>query len=90
VTAAPLVEALGWLATATFIGSYFFARPEVLVRVQMLGGAMWIGYGALVGAKPVVVANLLVVAAAAWKARRAVTAAQPGRGAPPAGQASIS
>jgi len=86
---AALVEALGWLATATFIGSYFFARPEVLVRVQMLGGAMWIAYGALVGAKPVVVANLLVVAAAAWKARRA-GAVRGGGDAPPGAQASIS
>jgi hypothetical protein len=92
VIAAPaaLVEALGWLATATFIGSYFFARPEVLVRVQMLGAAMWIGYGALVGAKPVVVANLLVVGAAAWKARRAAATGRTGRGAPPEAQASIS
>jgi len=88
VTAAPVVEALGWLATATFIGSYFFARPEALVRVQMLGGVMWIAYGALVGAKPVVVANLLVVAAAAWKARRPAAAAGPA--VPGAGQASIS
>ncbi|HET9596744.1 MAG TPA: hypothetical protein VFP65_14240 [Anaeromyxobacteraceae bacterium] len=86
---AALVEVLGWLATATVVGSYFFARPELLVRAQMVGAVMWIAYGALAGAKPVVVANLLVVAAAAWKARRAA-AAQAVGGAPPAGQASIS
>jgi hypothetical protein len=61
------IEALGWLATATFIASYFFARPEALVRVQIAGGAMWIVYGVLVHATPVVAANLLVVVAAGWK-----------------------
>ena len=65
------VEALGWAATATFVGSYFFARPQALVRVQMVGGAMWVLYGFLVGAAPVVAANVLVMAAAAWKAWRA-------------------
>lgn len=65
-----LVEALGWVATATFIASYFFGRPEMLVRVQMAGGVLWVAYGALVGAMPVVAANVLVVAAAAWKSFR--------------------
>jgi hypothetical protein len=65
-----LVEAVGWAATAVFVGSYFFARAEVLVRVQMLGAAMWVGYGLLMRAPPVVAANVLVLAAAALKARR--------------------
>ena len=69
--AAPvLVEALGWAATATFVASYLCARAGMLVRVQMVGGVMWIVYGALVGAPPVVAANTLVVLAAAWKAWR--------------------
>jgi hypothetical protein len=66
-----LVEAVGWAATAVFVGSYFFARAEVLIRVQMLGAAMWLGYGLLMRAPPVVAANVLVLAAAAWKARQA-------------------
>ena len=65
-----LVEALGWAATATFIGSYFFSRPERLVRAQMVGAVLWVGYGALVGAMPVVAANLLVLGAAGWKSWR--------------------
>jgi len=65
-----LIEAVGWATTAVFVGSYFFGRAEVLVRVQMLGAAMWVGYGVLMRAPPVVVANALVLAAAAWKARR--------------------
>jgi hypothetical protein len=65
-----IIEALGWAATATFIASYFFTRAETLVRVQMFGGVMWVAYGALVHATPVVAANLLVILAAAWKTWR--------------------
>lgn len=82
-----LIEALGWAATAVFVGSYFFSRAEVLVRVQMVGAVMWVGYGALMRAPPVVVANVLVLAAAAWKAwqaRRSTAAAEASL--PPAGE----
>ncbi len=64
------VEALGWAATATFVGSYFAKRAETLVRVQIAGALMWAVYGVLVRSAPVIAANVLVVAAAAWKARR--------------------
>ena len=72
MTVAPIVtQALGWAATAVFVGSYFFSRPDVLVRVQMAGAIMWVVYGLLMGAPPVVVANVLVLGAAAWKGLRA-------------------
>jgi hypothetical protein len=61
---------LGWLATAVFVGSYFCARPAHLRRVQMVGATMWVGYGVLMGAAPVVAANVLVLAAAAWTERQ--------------------
>lgn len=64
-----VVEALGWAAAATFAGSYLAKRAETLVRVQIAGALMWALYGVLVGSAPVIAANLLVVAAAAWKAR---------------------
>jgi len=67
----PAIEYLGWAATAVFVSSYFCARAETLKRVQMAGAAMWIAYGLAIGASPVVAANLLVLAAAAWTARRA-------------------
>ena len=67
---AVIVECLGWAATAVFVGSYFFTRAEALVRAQIVGALMWAGYGVLVRAPPVVAANLLVVVAAAWKAKR--------------------
>ena len=60
------IEYLGWAATAVFVSSYFCARAETLKRVQMAGAAMWIGYGVLIGAVPVVAANVLVFGAAAW------------------------
>lgn len=81
------VEALGWAATATFVGSYLAKRAETLVRVQIAGALMWALYGVLVGSAPVIAANLLVVAAAAWKARtsrRRETSPSPAAATPPA------
>jgi len=60
------IEYLGWCATAVFVGSYFCVRPSLLRRVQMFGAALWVLYGVLIGASPVVVANVLVFSAAAW------------------------
>ena len=59
-------ELLGWTATAVFVGSYFLGRPGALRRAQMIGALMWVVYGLLIRATPVVAANLLVFAAAAW------------------------
>jgi hypothetical protein len=69
-----MTETLGWVATAVFVGSYFFKRPALLRAAQMSGAALWIVYGVLIGAIPVVVANALVFGAAAFtlvRARRA-------------------
>ena len=73
---APMVEYLGWLATAVFVGSYLCKGSDALKRVQMIGALMWVVYGLLIRATPVVAANLLVVAAAAW-----ALYSQPGRAA---------
>ena len=66
-----MTQMLGWAATAVFVGSYFFARPAMLRALQMLGSVLWIVYGVLIGATPVIAANVLVFAAAAWTAMRA-------------------
>lgn len=66
-----MTDLLGWLATAVFVGSYFFTRPALLRAAQMSGATLWIVYGALIGAIPVVIANILVFAAAAWTLLRA-------------------
>jgi hypothetical protein len=60
------IEYLGWGATAVFVGSYFCLRPSLLRGVQMFGAALWVLYGVLIDASPVIVANVLVFSAAAW------------------------
>jgi hypothetical protein len=59
-------ETLGWAATATFVGSYFFPRPALLRAAQMAGAILWMTYGVLIRELPVIVANILVFSAAAW------------------------
>ena len=38
-------DLIGWIATAVFVASYLCTRAEALRRVQMVGAALWIGYG---------------------------------------------
>ena len=61
-----MVEYLGWLATAVFVASYLCRGSDALKRVQMIGALMWVAYGLLIRATPVVAANLLVFGAAGW------------------------
>lgn len=65
-----MIEYLGWGATAVFVGSYF-CGPAALKRLQMVGALMWVAYGLLIGASPVVAANVLVFGAAAITLARA-------------------
>jgi hypothetical protein len=62
----PVTETLGWIATLIFVGSYFFSKPAALRACQMVGAVLWITYGILIAAKPVIASNLLVFGAAAW------------------------
>jgi len=61
-----VTEYLGWAATAVFVGSYFCTRDRTLRAVQMAGALMWVAYGILIRASPVIAANVLVFGAAAW------------------------
>ena len=61
-----LADAIGWIATAVFVASYFFSKPAMLRGLQMLGAALWIAFGVLIASKPVIASNVLVFAAAAW------------------------
>jgi hypothetical protein len=63
-------DLLGWAATAVFVASYFFARPSLLRGAQMMGALLWLVYGVMINATPVIVANVLVFSAAAWTAFR--------------------
>jgi hypothetical protein len=69
------IELLGWAATVVFAGSYFFSRPSLLRSVQMIGAFLWVTYGVLIDASPVIVANVLVFSAAAWTTFRKASAA---------------
>jgi hypothetical protein len=62
----PVVDALGWTATSVFVASYFLASPRAVRRTQMAGALIWLTYGLLIDARPVIVANVLVAGAAAW------------------------
>jgi hypothetical protein len=64
-------DAVGWIATVVFVGSYFFPKPTMLRGLQMLGAALWMIFGVLIASKPVIVSNILVFAAAGWTLMRA-------------------
>ena len=55
-----MFEWIGWVATAVFAASYLFRRPTALRRIQALAAVLWIGYGIIIKAPPVIVANLVV------------------------------
>ena len=61
-----LLDWIGWVATATFASSYFFKHPAALRRVQACAALLWIGYGVLIHAMPVIVANVVVAAIAVY------------------------
>jgi hypothetical protein len=65
-----MLNLLGWTATAVFSASYFFRQPAALRRIQAAAACLWIAYGILIGAFPVVAANVIVAAAALYSARR--------------------
>jgi hypothetical protein len=57
---------IGWIATAVFSCSYFVRGSNMLRRIQACAALMWVVYGFLIGAMPVVVANVIVAAAAVY------------------------
>jgi hypothetical protein len=61
-----MLDWIGWVATAIFASSYFFKQPGTLRRIQALAALFWIGYGVLMHALPIIVANLVVAAVALY------------------------
>jgi len=59
-----MIEWVGWVATVVFAVSYFCRRPAAMRRVQALAAALWVVYGVVIKAPPVIVANLVVAALA--------------------------
>ena len=64
------LEYIGWLATAIFASSYFFKQPLALRKVQAGAALLWVIYGWIIHAYPVVVANLVVASVALYSARQ--------------------
>ena len=59
-------DTIGWTATAVFTASYLTNGPAKLRRVQMVGASLWLTYGLVTQAPPVIGSNILVLTAACW------------------------
>jgi hypothetical protein len=57
---------IGWLATAIFLASYFCKDQRKLRRIQAMAAVLWVAYGAILHAVPIVIANLLVAGMALY------------------------
>ena len=76
-----LGDSIGWTATAVFTASYLTSGQATLRRVQMAGASLWLTYGLVTEAPPVIGSNILVLSAACWaeyRHRRSLPVAQPG------------
>jgi hypothetical protein len=60
------LEWIGWVATALFASSYFFKQANALRKVQAGAALMWVVYGVIIHAFPVVVANVVVASVALY------------------------
>lgn len=61
-----MLNAIGWLATAVFTSSYLCRQTTTLRKIQAAAALLWVVYGVLMRAMPVVVANVVVAGAAAY------------------------
>lgn len=65
-----LADSIGWTATAVFTASYFATGHARLRRIQMVGASLWLTYGLVMQAPPVIGSNILVLSAAFWAEHR--------------------
>jgi CHASE2 domain-containing sensor protein len=72
---------IGWAATALFLASYSRKDQRQLRLSQAAAALLWVGYGAILHAVPIVVANLLVAAVAVYStaSHRSRPASEPDR-----------
>jgi hypothetical protein len=69
-----LLSWIGWIATAVFSTSYFFKGASTLRWIQAGAALLWVTYGLLIHAMPVVVANVIVASAAVYSSLAAARA----------------
>jgi hypothetical protein len=62
-------DALGWIATAVFLASYGCKNQGALRLTQAAAALLWVAYGMLLHAMPIIGANLLVAGVAAYSSR---------------------
>jgi hypothetical protein len=65
-----VTDGIGWVATALFVLSYFAKSRRRLLLLQFVAALVWLAYGVLLHAAPVIAANALVAGAAAFTAIR--------------------
>jgi hypothetical protein len=65
-----MVDWIGWIATGVFAASYFCKKSATLRRFQALAALLWICYGVMIKALPVIAANVVVAALAAFSSFR--------------------
>jgi hypothetical protein len=61
-------DLVGWAATALFAASYFCREPRALRLTQAAAALLWLAYGVVLQAAPVIVANVIVAGLALWSA----------------------
>ena len=61
-------DLVGWAATALFAASYFCREPRTLRLTQAAAALLWLAYGVVLQAAPVIVANVIVASLALWSA----------------------
>jgi hypothetical protein len=65
-----MTDLIGWAATALFVLSYFARSRRTLLLLQFVAALVWLSYGVLLRAAPVIAANALVAGAAAFTVLR--------------------
>ena len=63
------IDWIGWSATALFLLSYRCRNQTKLRLTQGAAALLWVVYGSVLQAVPIVVANLLVAAVAGYTSR---------------------
>jgi hypothetical protein len=63
------IDWIGWSATALFLLSYRCRNQTKLRLTQGAAALLWVVYGSVLQAVPIVVANLLVAAVAVYTSR---------------------
>ena len=61
-----MLDGIGWVATALFASSYFFKTSRGMRRVQAVAALVWVSYGVLMSAVPIIVANVIVAVLAVY------------------------